>query len=120
MFEDILYNNSIDSFYLYSNNTLYIGHTGTPIYTAIYTIVPYIATSLMTNRCIKEATLPTKKQLALYKLGTNTTPYERHFVDIVDDLTYNEHDLSSKCSVMYSIKSLYIGTPFDKIPVEIS
>lgn len=122
MFEDIKYI-GINAFILYTNNTLYSGYVDYLSAASVYTVVPDIAVSKLNNEGAVYASMPTKKQITLYKLRhSNEHSYSAsvYFHNIVNSIIYYDNNKpSGKCEFLSTAKNAMIHDGDDYIYIDL-
>lgn len=86
MFEDIEYNSTFRTFRLRAGNVVYSSEIFNPHIVFVYTYIPYLAASKIKDNFTINTSLPSKNQIALYKLKHVTKTYNFRFEGFVDAL----------------------------------
>lgn len=109
MFEDIVYETDFGTFTLFVNNVLYKQSAFTKTVVCIYTYVPGIAATFVNSLVNLSASVPTEKQIALFKLKhSNDIDYGwGSFSGLVDMLIGYEFSVNCQCEVICSLTEIH-------------
>lgn len=106
MFEDIVYHEMWDMFTLQTGNVVYISGLYNASELFVYALIPDIAATYHSNAETKQANIPSKKQLALYKLKKKD---KHNFRLPLSTVTYNlveyKDDLDRQCEYLLRLKN---------------
>lgn len=109
MFEDIVYETDFEVFTLFTNNVLYKQSAFIKTVVCVYVYVPGIGATFANSVMSKSASVPSAKQIALFKLkhGSDIIHGWGSFSGLVDTLIAYDGFISRQCEAICSLMEIY-------------